>query len=1270
MGISFTKEQQQVIEARNKNLLVSAAAGSGKTAVLVERILSMITDKENPVDVDRLLIVTFTNAAAAEMRERILKAILDRLLEEPDNEHLQKQSVYIHKAQITTIDRFCKYLLSNHFEDIGLDPAFRVGDVGELNLIKRDALQEVMEKMHEQAEEGFIGLLESYVSGRREEVLEDYVLKLYDFAMSYPWPEKWLTDCAMQYTCESFLEFQNKVFVKEMICYVNNLCREGSFLLKRACEICEQSDGPYMYAQLLEEEKEMFYAFSKETDYEALYEKIGNLKFARLPAKKDETVSLEKREQVKALRNQAKDLLVHVREKCFFVTPAVAYEDYKACAGNIKALTELTVSFAECYKQKKQEKNLLDFSDMEHYALEILLEEKDGEYIPTKTALAYQEHFHEVMIDEYQDSNLVQELLLSSVSRKESGHCNRFMVGDVKQSIYGFRLARPELFMEKFREYQENYENHCQDNMRIDLHKNFRSRKEVIETVNYVFEKIMEESLGGITYDEDAALYPGAEFLEDVVESADLPEKFSLYKTELLLFERKELETDESGTENEFTTAIRKKHGEAILIGNRIKELVGSFPVTDKKTGHLRPAMYKDIVILVRAGRDTQEILKEELTQQGIPVHITSRTGYFSTMEVQNVLQYLKVLSNPYDDYAMAGLLKSPFFLFTDQDLAILKGFGGRSTQEKYLVECMKAITETENKEEVQKWTMLREKVKKTLLTIEENRKKAVTLSTYELLAALMAQTFYLEYVSAMPGGEQKKANVEMLLEKAIAFEKTSFHGLFQFVRYMEQLNKYNVEEGEANTLDEMADTVRIMTIHKSKGLEFPICFVSGLAKKFNMQDVQSPVLLDIDWGIGTERIEPQLRLKAPTISKNMLAVKLKMDSLGEELRILYVALTRAKEKLILTGEVDKVDTLLKKYSGLEQERVLPFTVRYNASNALAYIVAALMGHPDFERICTVFHERDLKISAFGKDLQRQLRRERLRENGRQEELRTDLAASLEEKFSYEYPHSILGSMYTKTSVSELKLEAMQEAGEELHSIFETERPPVPYLPEFLRGEQEMGGTSRGSAYHRVLELLDFAKYELSTWQTMSKAWETDDSLNGEEKQTAGKEKETETGTVRKKELVRVIIQKLEKDMEGFVTEGRLTEEYKKLVRADRLARFIMSTYGQKMSRAAKAGRLYKERPFVMGIPANRVNPDFPKEEIVLIQGIIDVYFEEEGKLVVLDYKTDRVNELGKLVQRYETQLSYYGEALEAILHMPVRERVIYSFALEKEAVW
>lgn len=1252
MGISFTREQKQVIDTRNKNLLVSAAAGSGKTAVLVERILSIVLDEKQPVDIDRLLIVTFTNAAAAEMRERILKTILERLEREPDNEHLQKQSAYIHRAQITTIDSFCKYLIANHFEDIGLDPALRVADQGELNLIRQDSLARLMEEKHEQAEEGFLHLLESYVWGRNEEVLEGYVLKLYDFAMSYPWPAAWLEKCKQDYECADWEEFQEKPFLKEIISYSGKLLHEAVLLLKRGLEICEENDGPYMFGELLEKEENMLLALTNMEDYQLFYEEIQKLSFGRLSGKKDDAVLQEKREQVKNLRNQAKALVAQVKEAFFFVSPEQSFLDFLECGKNVNALIDLTLSFMEIFSEQKKEKKLMDFSDMEHYALDILLQDEEGKKVPTKTALAYQEYFVEIMTDEYQDSNLVQELILQSISKTKEKQCNRFMVGDVKQSIYGFRLARPELFMEKFLKYSQNYVNYNSDNVRIDLHKNFRSRKEVIDSVNFVFERIMDTSLGGIAYDEEAALYPGADYPME-------QQGASPYKTELLLFERKEKAVlEENGEEGEVVASIPKKQAEAVMIGNKIKSMVGTFPVTDKETGQLRPAMYKDMVILLRSGAETQEIFKEELSNQGIPVHIASKAGYFSTMEVQYVLQYLRVLNNPYEDAALAGLLKSPFFLYTDEELAMLKGFRGMEKKKEYFMECMRAfekikiieMTETsqENeKEEVlykektdlEKWKLLQEKVEKTLKIIHENRERAVIFSLYELMAELFSQADYLEYVSAMPGGEQKKANVEMLMEKAIAFEKTSFHGLFQFIRYIEQLEKYSVDFGEANTLDERADTVRIMTIHKSKGLEFPICFVAGLSKRFNMQDIQSPVLLDIDWGIGTDMIDPVRRIKAKTISKNILAAKLRMDSLGEELRILYVAFTRAKEKLILTGEVEQVQSLLQKYQGMEEMKILPFSLRSSAGNALAYVLPAFMGHKDFERICTIVHERDLQLFQFGANFQKNIRKERLLNTWKQEEINEALYEDLQEKFTYVYPHEVLSRLYTKTSVSELKIAAMKEAGEELHSIFETERPPVPYLPEFLREEKEAGGTSRGSAYHKVLELLDYAQYDME-------------------------------GKVCDKSVIEEVTGRILKDMEVFTDSSRLSKEYKELVRADKVADFIMSEYGQRMCRAAKAGKLYKEQPFVIGIGAEQVNPQFPKEEMVLIQGIIDVYFEEEGQLIVLDYKTDRVNDMDELKKRYETQLFYYGNALERLVKKPVKERVIYSFALSKEMAW
>lgn len=1220
MSITFTEDQKRVIEERHKNILVSAAAGSGKTAVLTARILSRLMEKQQPVDIDHMLIVTFTNSAAAEMRERITRAINEELKKNPEDTHLQKQAVYIHRALITTIDSFCKYLIANHFEDIGIDPALRIADQGELELLKKDTLDEVLEIAFEKSEPEFLNLVECYAAGRSEAALEGYIRRLYEFSMSYPWPKEWLLKCKRDYEYKDIQDFLEADFMKEAMKYAVEILGEAAGLLKQAEKICEESDGPYQYLDLILSEKEMFEKLSLISGFEEMEHQIKLVAFKMLPRKKDETVNEQKKEQVKEIRAQVKDMFSKLKEDVFFVPLQQAFEDTLSCKGNVDALIDITIAFIDLLKENKQNKNIMDFSDMEHYALEILLEKKGEEYIPTQTAMQYQQYFDEIMTDEYQDSNLVQELILSSIARSIDGQANRFMVGDVKQSIYKFRLARPEIFLEKYRQFQEG-EKDC---VAIDLHQNFRSRPEVIDTVNYMFKRLMHESLGQITYDDKAALYAGADYGEWRAEN----------ETELLIYEKKK-ET-EAG---ELTSSLGRFKGEAAMLANRVKKLMKTFLVKEEKSGGMRPIRYGDIAVLLRSGSGIEDAIREEFTEQGIPVYSASRTGYFSAIEVRHVLDYLKVLNNPNKDHALCGVLKSPFFSCTDEQMAIMKGIFGKEKQKMPMYQCIKELAVLEQEDKLlQEYMGLETPIKETMQKadeiirqIENNRKLSRILTVHELMEALFVQADYLEYISAMSGGEQKRANVEMLLEKAVEFEKTSFQGLFYFVRYIEQLEKYQIEYGEANLASEQSDCIKIMTIHKSKGLEFPVCIVAGLDKRFNMLDTYSPVIMDVDWGIGTEMINSDKRLKAKTIRKNMLSIKWKLDNLGEELRILYVAMTRAKEKLILSAETGKVSSL---YSETDKkEEILSYYARINAASPLQYVIKSLCGHSNFEDSLVVFHEDDLKGEEVIEYLTKKAEKSFLKEHFKYEPIDERLKKGLLEKFSFVYPHHNLKNLYTKTSVSELKMAAFREEREEIASIFETERPSVPYLPAYMREQEEVSGTGRGNAYHKVLELIDFNKYK-------------------------------------EKVLVTEVCELVKEDINIFVEKKKISEENAKLISIKKIAKFISSFYGQRMCEAAAGQKVYKEKPFVIALPADRIEKQFPKEEVLLIQGIIDVYFEVDGELIVLDYKTDRVKTMEELIKRYKTQLDYYKEALEQLTGKKVAKRVIYSFALEKEAAW
>ena len=1271
MAVTFTKEQQETIDARNASILVSAAAGSGKTAVLVERIIQMVKDPVHPVDIDRLLVVTFTSAAAAQMRERISQALSDAVDEQPENAHLARQLTLIHHAQITTIDSFCLYLIRNHFDEIGLDPDFRVADEGEVRLLKRDVLDEMLEEYFAGGVEssGDDSTAESETDGSFQEIveyfspqgndrrLEEQLLSLYEFAMSYPWPEEWLREHQKDYDVpEGGLDACP--WVEELKSYVKTQLSEAAQLLEQALSLCREPDGPYMYLDTLLEDQERVEELSSAEDFSALYEGFSSLSFGRISSKKDAAVSQEKREQAKELRGTVKELLTGLKEKYFYASEEAQEERMRACAPLGKELLELTLDFCHRFSEKKRERGILDFHDMEHLALQILICREDGKLSATRTARQLRETYEEIMIDEYQDSNLVQEYLLLSISGEEDGRYNRFMVGDVKQSIYKFRLARPELFMEKFDRYRrletaepgEAESGEAQGKAagngeirerRIDLKKNFRSRRQVTDSVNEVFSCLMGKDLGGVAYDADAALYPGAVF-PDPCGAAQDP-----YRTEVLL-----CVPGEDGME--------EKEREAMAVAGRIRELVGRLPVVDSETKELRPARYSDMVILLRSPSGWDETFKKVLETSGIPVYISSRTGYFAATEVQTVLNFLRVLNNPLQDIPLFGVLKSPAAGFSDREIALIRAKKEKGRLYESLCACVQEGQAAEKKTEEAK---LCAKAQAFLTLLERFRNYAVYLPIHELIREFLEQTGYLYTASALPGGEQRRANLEMLLSKAESFEKTSYFGLFHFIRYMEQVEKYDIDYGEASLQDENADTVRIMSIHRSKGLEFPVCFVSGLGKRFNMQDIAKPVIVDMDLGIGLDYVDSALRVKRGTLKKNVMAGKLQRDSLGEELRVLYVAMTRAQEKLILTGglkaeraeklkgEIEKAAVREKDdgtlAEGADTERLLPFFRRSGASSYLDWLLPAWqqtgqrMELVDASRLLAGQMEKEQSREQQLEGLKQFLETEPAGAGETEETAAQDAAARLSARLKSGYPHRNLERLYTKTTVSELKKAGMEEAAEEAYHLFEEEEV-VPYLPRFVRSEDKMGGAARGSAYHKVLELFPFG------------SWMEGEKCEKEDARKKGISKDRKA---------------LEALLDEMREQGRLLPEYREAVSAWRLEAFLKSTLAARMGRADAAGLLHKEQPFVLGIPASELGEDFPEEETVLIQGIIDVYFEEDGGLVVADYKTDAVTQAEELVNRYCVQLDYYARALEQLTRKRVKEKIIYSFALQREIV-
>ena len=1240
MAVKWTKEQEQVIGLRNRNILVSAAAGSGKTAVLVQRILGKVMDPEHPVDIDRLLIMTFTRAAAGEMRERIANALEDALGENPENEHLQRQTTLIHTAQITTIDGFCAYVIRNYFHLIGLDPGYRTGEEGELKLLQEDVMKELLEAYYAKDQEKYKYFIECYAAGKSDEGIRDLIYSLYHAAMSNPYPDEWLEKCIDSYKNTDIESIKASEWMKLLWKNVLADLEQAKALAEEARKLCFSPGGPYLYDDAISSDLLLIRDAQEKAlagDFDGTRAVLGSPAFARLSTKKPkEPVDDLLKEQVKALRENEKDILKDLGSRYFTVGEEELPLLLECCREPVEMLVELTREFIRLYGEKKREKNILDFTDMEHFALEILMErvEDEGEagYRMSQAARELSMKYDEVMVDEYQDSNLVQEMITTCVSGWAKKSKNIFMVGDVKQSIYRFRLARPELFMEKYKKYTLT----DSGEQRIDLHKNFRSRSQVLSCANFIFRQIMGEDLGGIAYDEAAALYPGAVFPEGA--------RDEFLSTEVLLVEKdsEELEDLMEGQD--------ARELEALAISHRIQEMVGKEKILDKETGEYRPVRYGDIVILLRTASGWSETFTDVLSAHGIPVYAASKTGYFSALEVVTVLNYLQVCDNPLQDIPLAGVLRSPLAGCTTQELAVIR----EEDPEGMLYESVLHFLGEEEQYSLispKEREALQEKLHGFITLLNEMRDLAVYTPVHELILEILRRTGYGNYAKALPNGAQRSANLAMLVEKAMDYEKTSYRGLFNFVRYIEHLQKYEVDYGEVNLSGAGEGSVEIMTIHKSKGLEFPVVILAGMGKQFNFQDLNAKLLIHPDYGLGADAILPDRRMVVSTLNKQVIRRQLLEESLGEEIRVLYVALTRAKEKMILTGAVSNLDKELISLSHFRenQTELLPAETRLKGKNYLDYVLPALARHRCMDSLYEKIGLFPTKENPLYEDpAQFQVKRitaqmlteaevvdqatgqmeENLLEDWDSEKVMDPgIREELDKRFGFVYPYEYRRDIPVKVTVSDLKKKSYHE-DEEIEEAVYFEPDIVPLVPRFIEekteAEEEFTGAARGTAYHRVMECLEYGK--------------TDTSQN------------------------------LKEQIEELVQNQKLSEVEAKCVRVSDIRGFVECDLGQRMKAAALKERLFREQPFVISRSAAEIDESWDESERVLVQGIIDAYFLEDEEIVLVDYKTDYVRrgEEKKLIERYHTQLEDYGQALERMTRRRVKEKYIYSFALKK----
>ena len=1223
MGVKWTREQEQVIRLRDRNLLVSAAAGSGKTAVLVERIISRVTDPVRPVDIDRLLVVTFTRAAAGEMKERIGRALEEKLREDPENEHLQRQGILLHHAQISTIHGFCTYVIQNYFHRIDLDPGYRIADEGELKLLKGEVLSDLLEEEYAWGDRDFLEFAEAFAPGKSDKKIDELILRVYEFAVSDPWPEGWLESCRKACVIETEEELEKSAWVRAALDEVKRLlssCREAA---SQNAALAERPGGPSVYLPQLASDLELIEGLMGCESYGKFCEGFQNLSFAPLSRKKDPDGDPGLREQVKESRAELKKLLEGIQKQYFTGSPEEVLKELALCRPSMEVLCRLAVKFMREFSERKRAKNLMDFSDLEHFALDILLERTEDGWVRTDAARELSEQFAEIMIDEYQDSNYIQEYLLEAVSGTEEGNLNRFMVGDMKQAIYGFRMARPELFLEKY----QTYTSEASSSQRIDLHQNFRSRPQVLDTVNYFFRRLMRPELGGLAYDDAAALHGGAAFPE----GGDA----SLLETELLLIDRKSpvFEDDRSRT--------AMMEAEALAVAQKIRGLMGSMQVADRDTGLYRPLQYRDCVILLRSVSGWAETFVRVLQSEGIPAYSTSKSGYFSAVEVVTVLNYLRICDNPRQEIPYAAVLRSPIVGCTDRELALI-----RCHSPELPIYEASAAYEAGGEE-----AALREKLGAFSRQLRDIQSIVSHTPVHRVIQKIFSMTGYRSYAAAMPGGEQREANLDMLVEKAVDFEASSYHGLFHFVRYIEELEKYQVDFGEVNLYGETADTVRIMTIHKSKGLEFPVVFVSGMGGRFNQMDLNSQVVLHAGLGIGMDAVDVKKRARKSTLMKQTIRQAMKRDLLGEELRVLYVAVTRAKEKLILTGIVDNLEKrvqacgiqrnlwkdslsygLLSKAAGY-MDWLLPALSRSSSFQPLYQLVNGEEAAGMEEEACIrleVLTPSQMTVAQMEVRVQQELIRENLIREDDGQVYEPEVRNFLERQKAYRYPYEYLAGIPAKMTVSELKKAGADEPGLQLYA----EPDIIPYIPQFMKQvREEAEGAARGTIYHRVLECLDYGQVVRS------------EGGGGEAEKS------------------------IQDQIGDMVRMGKLSVADIECLDINDFLIFLESPLGKRMKAAALAGRLQREQPFTLEIPASEANPSWQGDETVLVQGVIDAYFEEEGSYVIVDYKTDRVYTAdgSDLARKYGRQLLYYRRALEQVTGREVKEMLIYSVTLGRE---
>lgn len=1236
---TWTDEQWTAIKAKHQDILVAAAAGSGKTAVLVERIIQKIIDADEPVDVDELLVVTFTSASAQEMRNRIGEALEKAIDKDPQSRHLRRQLSLLNKASISTLHAFCMEVIRKYYYLIDLDPGFRIADDIEAQLLRDEVMEELFEAEYgKEDNEGFFHLVDTFTNDRSDEALQEIVRVIYDFARSNPFPKTYLQGIVSMYDVEANSKMEELPFTDALLLDIGLQLNAAKEMIERALEITKLPAGPAPKAENFLDDLHVIETLlqAKEESWSTLYQAMQTWSFSRAKAVKGEEYDKSLTEKAQKLRDQAKKKLQDLKDELFSRKPETFLQDMKKMLPVIQALVELVKSFAERFEAVKKEKGLIDYSDLEHYCLNILIGDitVNGEFIPSEAAKSYRHHFKEVFVDEYQDTNMVQETILRLVSNGEEQSGNLFMVGDVKQSIYRFRLAEPHLFLKKYHAFTPEGDS---AGLRIDLTRNFRSRKEILNGTNFLFKQIMGSRVGEIDYNEAAELRAGATYPED----QDCPVELCLIDQGESRSAAMEASTETAAEISDLDPIeLEKSQLEARTITGKIKQLIADrTPVYNPKTKTMRPIVYRDIVILLRSMTWAPQIT-DECKQLGIPIYANLSTGYFEATEVAIMLSLLRIIDNPVQDIPLVSVLRSPIVGLNEEELAIIRlRKKNGSFWDAVSLFCRQKPDNTEEE--------IYEKVRPFVEMLADWRTRARQGSLSELIWQLYRDTQFYDFVGGLPGGKQRQANLRALYDRARQYEETSFRGLFRFLRFIERMMERGDDLGAARALGEQEDVVRIMTIHSSKGLEFPFVFIAGLARTFNMKDIRSSYLLDREYGFATKYIDVDKRITYPSLPQMAFKRKKKMEMLAEEMRVLYVALTRAKEKLFLIGTLKDAEKQIEQWNEYltHTEWLLKDYERASANCFLDWIGPALIRHQDCEKLTMAAESgpgvpeeisrhpskwKIIKLNA--SEINQQEIDQTVQEDPMIKLVRetapvpvqSELADAVKSRLTWKYSFSQAATHRSKQSVSEIKRQLEVSDAYSGTDIIRKFKKSILTRPKFMQ-EKSLSPAERGTAMHMVMQHVDLSKP--------------------------------------------VDCKQIETQLRWMVDRELLTEEQAQIIEPDLIVQFYNSAIGKRMIQARK---VYREVPFTLAVQAKEVYLDWKEaDESVFIQGVIDCLFEDEKGLVLIDYKSDGIHDRFKggfeqakpiLEERYKVQVNLYTKAIEQIWKRKVNERFLFFF--------